>query len=392
MFTVVDLTLSHEDLEFRATAREWLHENFPKQPRPNDGPAMREFDLAWQRKQWEGGWAGVSWPKEYQGKGLPLLQQLIWFEECARLGEADIDSRFVGLNHAGPTLIANGTEEQKAFHLPKILAGELLWCQGFSEPGSGSDLASLRTSGVIDGDDLVVNGQKIWTSFADLASYQELLVRTDPDAPKHRGLTWIICDMTLPGITIRPIKTLDGLSHFCEVFYDDVRIPLTNVVGEINDGWRVAMSTLSFERGTAFTSGQVQLTGVIDRLVEVAQERPGPGGHERAIDDDEIASRLAALRAEVTALRSLTYTNVMRNAEAPQPGPEGSMVKLFYSELRQRTMRLAIEIIGPGSGERGVTDATWDEEYLASYADTIGGGTSEIQRNIIGERVLGLPR
>jgi alkylation response protein AidB-like acyl-CoA dehydrogenase len=388
----VDLALSQQDLEFRAAARQWLQENFPKQPRPNDGPAMREFDLAWQRRQWDAGWAGVSWPVEYQGRGLPLLQQLIWFEECARAGEPDIDSRFVGLNHAGPTLIANGTDEQKAFHLPKILSGELLWCQGFSEPGAGSDLASLRTSGVVDGNDLVVNGQKIWTSFADLASYQELLVRTDPGAAKHRGLTWVICDMTLPGITIRPIKTLDGLSHFCEVFYDDVRIPLANVVGEINDGWRVAMSTLSFERGTAFTAGQVQIAGVLDRLIETAHERPGPGGDDRAIDDEEIAGRLATLRAEVTALRALTYTNVLRNAGQRQPGPEGSMVKLFYTELRQRVMRLAIEIIGAGSGERGVTDATWDADYLASYADTIAGGTSEIQRNIIGERVLGLPR
>jgi alkylation response protein AidB-like acyl-CoA dehydrogenase len=388
----MDLSFSADDLEFRATTRDWLRENFPNEPRPNDGPGMRDYDLAWQRTQWDAGRAGVAWPKEYQGLGLPLLQQLIWLEECARIGQPEIDSRFVGLNHAGPTLIANGTEEQKAFHLPKILSGELLWCQGFSEPGSGSDLASLRTTGVVDGDDLVVNGQKIWTSFADLATYQELLVRTDPDAPKHRGLTWVICDMRFPGIDIRPIKTLDGLSHFCEVFYDDVRIPLSNVVGTVNDGWRVAMSTLSFERGTAFTAGQVQLSVIIETLIKLAEEGPGQTGRSRAIDDDEIASQLATLRAEVTALRALTYTNATRSVGQAQPGPEGSMVKLFYTELRQRVMRLAIEILGPGSGLRGVTDATWDEQYLESYADTIGGGTSEIQRNIIGERVLGLPR
>lgn len=388
----MDLRLSQEDLDFRQAARSWLRDNYPSEPRPNDGPAMREFDLEWQRRQWRGGWAGVSWPVEYHGRGLSVLHQLIWLEECARIGAPDIDSRFVGVNHAGPTLIANGSEAQKAFHLPKILRGEVLWCQGFSEPQAGSDLASLRTVGVVDGDDLVVSGQKVWTSFADLADYQELLVRTDPDAPRHKGLTWVICDMRLPGITIRPIKTLDGLSHFCEVFYDDVRIPLTNVVGALNDGWRVAMSTLSFERGTAFTHGQVQLAAIADRLIEIARQQPAYGRSKLAIDDDDIAGRLATARAEIAALRALTYTNALRNEAAAQPGPEGSMVKLFYTELRQRLMRLAMEIVGPGSTLRGVTHATWDEDYLFSYTETIAGGTSDIQRNIIGERVLGLPR
>jgi alkylation response protein AidB-like acyl-CoA dehydrogenase len=388
----MDLTLSPEDLGFRAAARDWLRANYPTEPRPNDGAEMREFDLEWQRRQWAGGWAGVSWPVEYQGRGLPLLHQLIWLEECARIGAPDIDSRFVAVNHAGPTLIANGTAEQKAFHLPKILRGDVLWCQGFSEPQAGSDLASLRTTGVVDGDDLVVNGQKVWTSFADIAEYQELLVRTDPSVRKHKGLTWVICDMRLPGITIRPIKTLDGLSHFCEVFYDDVRIPLTNVVGAINDGWRVAMSTLSFERGTGFTHGQVQLASIVDRLIEIAGEQPAYGGTKLAIDDDEIAGRLATARAEVAAIRSLTYVNALRNEGAAQPGPEGSMVKLFYTELRQRLMRLAMDIVGPGSSLRGITHASWDEDYLFSYTETIAGGTSDIQRNIIGERVLGLPR
>jgi alkylation response protein AidB-like acyl-CoA dehydrogenase len=388
----MELALTPEDVAFRQAARDWLRENYPTQPRPNDGPPMREFDLAWQRRQWEGGWAGVAWPTAYQGLGLPVLHQLLWLEECARVGAPDIDSRFVAVNHAGPTLIANGTEEQKAFHLPRILRGEVLWCQGFSEPEAGSDLASLRTLGVVDGDDLVVSGQKLWTSFADLADYQELLVRTDPSAPKHRGLTWVICDMRLPGITIRPIKTLDGLSHFCEVFYDEVRIPLTNVVGSINDGWRVAMSTLSFERGTAFTHGQVQLAAIADRLVEISREQPAYGRSKLAIDDDEIAGRLATARAEIAALRALTYANALRNETAVHPGPESSIVKLCYTELRQRLMRLAMEVVGPGSSLPGVTHASWDEDYLFSYTETIAGGTSDIQRNIIGERVLGLPR
>jgi alkylation response protein AidB-like acyl-CoA dehydrogenase len=381
----MELALSPEDLAFRQAAREWVEANYPRERRPNDGADMRDFDLEWQRRQWAGGWAGVAWPTQYQGRGLPLLHQLIWLEECARIGAPDIDSRFVAVNHAGPTLIANGTEEQKAFHLPKILRGEVLWCQGFSEPQAGSDLASLRTTAVVDGEDLVVNGQKLWTSFADLAEYQELLVRTDA-AAKHKGLTWVICDMRLPGITIRPIRTLDGLSHFCEVFYDDVRIPLSNVVGSINDGWRVAMSTLSFERGTAFTHGQVQLASIADRLVSYLASSGA------AAVRPELAEQLASARAEIAALRALTYLNAMRNADQAVPGPEGSLVKLAYTELRQRLMRLALEIVGPGSALPAITDASWDEDYLFSYTETIAGGTSDIQRNIIGERVLGLPR
>jgi alkylation response protein AidB-like acyl-CoA dehydrogenase len=382
----MELALSPEDLAFRQAAREWVEANYPRERRPNDGADMRDFDLEWQRRQWDGGWAGVAWPTEYHGRGLPLLHQLIWLEECARIGAPDIDSRFVAVNHAGPTLIANGTEEQKAFHLPKILRGEVLWCQGFSEPQAGSDLASLRTTAIVDGDHLVVNGQKLWTSFADLAEYQELLVRTAPSVPKHKGLTWVICDMRLPGITIRPIKTLDGLSHFCEVFYDDVRIPLTNVVGAINDGWRVAMSTLSFERGTAFTHGQVQLASIAERLASYLSTAGAAAARP------EQAVELATARAEISALRALTYLNAMRNADQAVPGPEGSLVKLAYTELRQRLMRLALEIVGPGSALPGITDASWDEDYLFSYTETIAGGTSDIQRNIIGERVLGLPR
>src|SRR5437016_1189352 len=192
---------------------------------------MREFDLAWQQTQWKGGWAGISWPKEYGGRGASLIQQLIWFEEYGRPGLPGFDACFVGLNHAGPTLMARATEEQKGFHLPKILRGDVVWCQGFSEPGAGSDLASLQTRAEVDGDELVVTGQKIWTSFADVADWQELLVRTDRHVPKHRGITWVICDIHTPGIEVRPIETMDHDHEFCEVFYDEVRVPLANVVG-----------------------------------------------------------------------------------------------------------------------------------------------------------------
>ena len=388
----MDLSFTSEEQDFREQARTWLAESFPKEPRPHGGPEVRDYDLAWQRTQFDGGWAGVSWPTEYGGRGLPLLQQMIWFEEYARTGAPDIDIRFVGLSHAGPTLMANGTQEQKAFHLPQILRGDVAWCQGFSEPSAGSDLASLRTFAEVDGEELVVSGQKVWTSFAHQSDYQELLVRTDRDAAKHKGLTWVICDMRSAGLTVRPIMTMDRDDHFCEVFYDEVHIPLTNVVGAVNDGWRVAMSTLSFERGTAFTVGQVQLAIIAEKLLALAAERVGPDGRRPAIADEELARRLATVRAEIAALRALTYASIARNARQAQPGPEGSMIKLYYSEIRQRLLQLAIDILGPGSPEPALGGRSWDDEYLLGYSATIGGGTSEIQRNIIGERVLGLPR
>ncbi|MDQ1679537.1 MAG: hypothetical protein QOI42_396, partial [Frankiaceae bacterium] len=313
--------------------------------------------------------------------------------EYAKLGMPPIDARFVGLSHAGPTLIARADHEQQAAHLAPILRGDVVWCQGFSEPEAGSDLASLRTRAVVDGDELVVNGQKIWTSFADLADWQELLVRTNPDAPKHKGITWVICDMKTPGIDVRPIKTMDGGLHYAEVFYDDVRIPLRNVVGEIDAGWSVAMSTLSFERGTAFTVHQVQLSSTVERLIVIAKERTRRG--RPLIDDEEVARALARARADVAALRALTYVGISRNAHRDLPGPEGSMMKLRYGDLSKQIHRLAVEIIGPPSlaHDEGDPDLYfWTDLFLLSYAESIGGGTSEIQRNIIAEKVLGLPR
>ena len=388
----MELAFSSEDDNFRDEVRTWLEEHAPKQRRPRGGMAMREYDLAWQRLQWDAGWAGIAWPVEYGGRGLPLTQQLVWYEEYARMGMKPIDTRFVGLAHAGPTLIARATAEQQAFHLPQILQGEVVWCQGFSEPEAGSDLASLRTRGVVDGDELVVSGQKVWTSFADVADWQELLVRTNADAPKHKGITWVICDMRSPGIEVRPIQTMDGGSDFAEVFYDEVRIPLTNVVGAIDNGWSVAMSTLSFERGTAFTLNQVQLSSTVERLIELAGERTGANGRP-LLDDAEIARSLAKARADVAALRALTYLGVSRNLHSEMPGPEGSMLKLQYADLSKRIHRLAVEIIGPRSlGHTNDDDGLWSDRYLLSYGESIGGGTSEIQRNIIAERVLGLPR
>lgn len=384
----MDLDYSAEDDQFRAEAREWLDANVPRGPRPPEGQGMRDFDLGWQRKQFEGGWAGVSWPVEYGGRGLSLTHQLIWYEEYAKARGPHCELLFVGVNHAAPTIMARGTQAQKSFHLPKILSGEVAWCQGFSEPNNGSDLGGLRCRAEIDGDELVVNGSKIWTSSAHLADWQELLVRSDPAAPKHKGISWVICDMTTPGIELRPIliMTAPDHHHFNQVFYTDVRIPLSNVVGEVNDGWNVAMSTLGFERGTAGMLENIRYGAVVEKLVDMARERLGPA----ALEHDDIGQRLAQLRAEVTAVRAMTYRIASRAAIAP-PGSEASLTRAFFSQLQQRIRRMAVDIIGPDAIELPDEDP-WIRPYLRSYSNTIAAGTSEIQRNIIGERVLGLPR
>ncbi len=387
------LAFAAEDELFRDEVRTWLSEHAPTERRPRDVAGMRAYDLAWQRQQYDAGWAGISWPVEFGGRGLSLTQQLIWHEEYARTGLPPIDARFVGLSHAGPTLIARANDAQRASYLPPILRGEVVWCQGFSEPEAGSDLASLRTRGEIDGDELVVTGQKIWTSFAAVADWQELLIRTNPDVPKHKGLTWVVCDMRTPGIDVRPIRTMDGGDDFAEVFYDDVRIPLANVVGGTDNGWSVAMSTLSFERGTAFTVSQVQLATSVERLIEMAKSRTSVDGRP-VIADEALAKRLARARADCAALRALTYLSISRNARSAAPGPEGSMLKLQDGELNKRVLRLALDVLGPRSLAipHEEDETAWIDRQLWSYAASIGGGTSEIQRNIIAERVLGLPR
>lgn len=366
--------------ELRAEARRWLEANVPSDPPPEDGPASRDYVLAWQKRQAAGGWAGIAWPKEVGGRGLSVLEQIVWFEEYARAGApSPLNASFVGLNHAGPTLIACGTPEQKAFHLPRILAGEVIWCQGFSEPGAGSDLASLRTRGRIEGDELVIDGQKIWSSFADIADWQELLVRTDPAAKTSAALTWVICPMRAPGITVRPIRTMAGPQKFCEVFYDSVRVPLSNVVGGINNGWATAMSTLGFERGTASLA---LLIGLILKVEQLLASCPA----ERA----EMRMRLARLRAEAASIRAMTYRFAL-DAENAVPDASGSIVRLAFAEFAQRVTAAAIDLYGIDAPE--VTGMHgWGHDYLDAFSETIAGGTAEIQRNIIAERVLGLPK
>ena len=393
----MNLDLTAEEQAFREEARTWLRENLPDEERPPEGAEMREFDLAWQRTLFEGGWAGINWPTEYGGRGLSDIQQMIWYEEFASADPPftlNNSCTFVGNNHGGPTLMARGSDTQKAEHLPRILRGEVVWCQGFSEPGAGSDLAGLSTKAVVDGDELVVTGQKTWTSYAHVADLQELLVRTDPDAPKHKGISWLILDMHQPGVEVRPMRTIDGESHFCEVFLTDARVPVENRVGAENDGWRVTNVTLRFERGTAFAQHIINLRTQLRRLVRMARSVPTDAGS--AWDDPSLQMRVGHLEAGVEALWRMTQKGIADAEATGMPAPSGSAVKLRFSELSQELGELAVEVLGPlalaGVRIDGIDGVEVAREYLWSLQYTIAAGTSQIQRNLIAERVLGLPR
>lgn len=383
---------SPQEREFRELAAEWLSRNVPRESRPPSGEPMAAFDRAWQRRQYDAGWAGVAWPKELGGAGLSLVEQLIWFEQCARYGAPEPGVLTIALGHAGPVLIAEGTDAQREDHLGRILRGEKVWAQGFSEPDAGSDLAALRTRGVVDGDDLVVDGTKIWTSNAHLSDWQELLIRTDPDASRHRGLTFAVVDLGTPGIEVRPITAMDGRVHFAQVFYDQVRIPLRNVVGGLGQGWQVAMTTLGFERGTMTLGMAVRLLTLIDRVKELARTRVDARGRP-LLSNDEVAAQVADLEAEGIALHALAIAFVSE-LERTGASAVGSMIRPLYAELSQRVKRTGADLLGR---DGLTTDGTEEAErfvpsYLHSFAHTIGSGTSEVQRNVIAQRVLGLPR
>ena len=390
----MDLNYSGEDLAFRAKAREWLSANIPRQARPVGGEGEAQFDRDWQRKLYEHGWAGLNWPVEYGGLGLSEVQQVIWYEECARAGAPHyINTTYVALMHAGPTIIACGTEAQKTWHLPRILSGESLWCQGFSEPNAGSDLASLKTAGVVDGDFLVVNGTKTWTTDGQHADFQELLIRTTPGSERHRGLTWVICDMRAPGITVRPIRTMMGDEHVNTTFYDDVKIPLSNVVGELGSGWKTAMSTLAFERGTGFIGDQLALYERVNRAIALAGRVRLDNG-ALAIDDSAIAGRLALIKADTMAIRAMTLAQISEYRQGGNPGPKGSIMKLMVTSTSKALSHLVAEMVGwdfmEYNDNKNDHPVTYD--YLWSWVYTIAGGTSEIQREIIADQLLELPR
>lgn len=393
----MDLRYSESDERFRKELREWLGDvlpTLPPKPDPDDWPARRAWDTGWQRMLFDAGYAGINWPEEYGGRGATLTEQLIFLEETTLAGAPYIGVNFVGLLHAGPTLMAEASEEQKRAHLPRILRGEEVWCQGFSEPGAGSDLAALSCRAVRDGDEYVITGQKIWTSFAQVADYCELLVRTDPDAPKHRGITWLIFPMDTPGIEIREITTIVGSSEFSEVFFDGARVPVTRRVGAENDGWRIAMVTFGFERGTGFISDLVETNRMIGDLAVLARRVTRRSG--TAWDDVALRRELGRLQAEMDALWAMTKRNLAQAERHGVPGPAGSVVKVAYSELYQRVTELAVRILERASLSREdlgeLASGRFVEERLRSTSFTIAAGTSQIQRNIVAERILGLPK
>ena len=389
------LSTTPEDEAFREEVRSWLAEAVPAYgppPPPGDWPATRAYDTGWQRVLFDAGYAGPSWPEAFGGRELPVSQQVVFLEEYARAEAPYIGVNFVGVMHAGPTLIAEGTDEQRAFHLPRILKGEDVWCQGFSEPSAGSDLASLRTRAERDGDDYVISGQKIWSTRAHVADWCELLVRTDPDAPKHKGITWLILDMHQPGVEARPMRTIDGESHFCEVFLDEARAPVSKRVGEENDGWRVTNVTLRFERGTAFAQHVITLRTQLRKVVRLAMVRHGDAA---PWDDPELRRRIGRLEAELDGLWRMTQMCISEAEETGMPSPMGSAVKLRYSELGQQIAELAGRLVGPAFIGHGTTDTATAElvrQYLWSFQYTIAAGTSQIQRNLVAERILGMPK
>src|SRR5947199_5785440 len=327
----MDLRYSPSEEQFRTDLRAWLADalpGLPAKPPVDDWDGRRAYDTSWQRMLYDAGYAGINWPAEFGGRGATPTEQLIFLEETERAHAPYVGVNFVGLLHAGPTLIAEATPEQRSRHLPAILKGGEVWCQGFSEPGAGSDLAALRTRAVRDGDDYVVSGQKIWTSFAQVADYCELLVRTSPEASKHSGISWLILRMDTPGVDVRPLKTVLGSSEFSELFLDDVRVPVANRVGPENDGWRVAMVTFNFERGTSLVPEMVEARRLLDDLVAVAR-RVAP-------HDDGTWRDIGHATAELDALWNLVKRTVSEAARTGMPGVGGSVVKLYYSELRQR--------------------------------------------------------
>lgn len=375
----MNLSYTEEEEDFRARLREWLALSLPKlpaKPDPHDWPGRRAYDTGWQRMLYDAGYADVHW------QAAPT-QRLIFLEETELAGAPYVGANFVGLLHAGPTIAAEGTAGQRGRWLPPVLRGDEVWCQGFSEPDAGSDLASLRTRAVRDGDSYVVNGSKIWTSHAEVADWCELLVRTDQKAPKHRGITWLAMPMDAPGVTVRPLRTLAGSAEFAEMFLDEVRVPVENRVGRENDGWRVTMVTLSFERGTAFVGEVVACRRTLGELAAAA--RANGTWH-----DPVLRRRLGRLNAEFRALWRLTQWNVSESQRTGGvPGIGGSVFKLRYSHARQELYDTAAEVLGPDAFD---LDREWTADRLSALSYTIAAGTSQIQRNIVAERILGLPK
>jgi len=377
----MDLTFSEPETAFRDELREWLAANPPGSAPAGDGDTHYGWLREWQRRMADGGWAGVHWPQEYGGRGATITQSAIFFEELGR-ARAPLPANVLGLLLGGPTLMVWGTDAQKERYLPPILTADEIWCQGFSEPEAGSDLAALKTRAVKEGDEWIVTGQKVWTSAAQYAKWCMLVARTDQDAPKHKGLTYFLMDMEQEEVQIRPLRQITGEAEFNELFIEGARIPDENVIGGPGNGWKVALTTLMNERsGLAFFL-QVRLRQLLDELFE---EAAGRG----LLDDPVVADRLGELHVKAEVLRLTAYRGLTAIEKYGQPGPEGSLTKLMWSETNQQLTQFAADMLGP---EALTTGSRWSYELLRARGNTIEGGTTEILKNIVAERVLGLPR
>jgi alkylation response protein AidB-like acyl-CoA dehydrogenase len=393
----MDLNLTPQEQAFRDELRAWLQTNVPP-PLPMNAEETMEQRFQrlriWQRKLFDAGWAGVSWPKDYGGRGATLMEQVIFLEEMAR-AQAPPMANTLGLGLIGPTIIHYGTEEQKKRYLPKILSAEEIWCQGFSEPNAGSDVAALRSAAKLDGDHFIIDGHKVWNSYGWAADWCALVVRTDVSAAKHKGLTYILVDMKSPGVEVRPLRQITGESEFTEIFFNQVRVPAANVLGKVNSGWDVALGTLMHERATLGATITILYRRSFDRLVELARERRRNG--KPLAEDPVVRQKLAQAYSELEVFRLNQMRAVSRASSGAVPGPEGSILKIFWSEYNQRFQQIAQEILGPyGMLEEGSPEAidggAWSYGFLRCRGNTIEAGTSEIQRNIIGHFVLGLPK
>jgi alkylation response protein AidB-like acyl-CoA dehydrogenase len=387
---------NEQDEAFRQELRSWLKENLSDAFRSANAKTWREkFDIRrnWQKRCFEGRWVAIGFPEEYGGRGATFNQQLIYNEELA-LAKAPEMANEIGLNILAPTILSVGTPEQKAKYLKDILSGDKIWCQGFSEPNAGSDVASLQTSAVIDGDEFVINGQKVWTSLGWLADYAVVLCRTDPSVPKHKGLSYIIVDMKSQGVTTKPLVQMTGDPGFAEMFFDNVRAPKENLVGKLNGGWMMAIATLMHERATLSFNFAVNFEMQMGRLVELAKTYKRNG--RPAIEDSDIAQRLAQSFADVQLFKVNVTRNIARIQKGTLPGPEGSFFKLQWSEMSHRMSKLAMDIIGENAGLGPESDDAphnggWQNSYMFSLGGIIAAGSSEIQKNIISQRFLGLP-
>lgn len=390
----MDLEFSAEDEAYRQRLRAWLKENLGRRPDPP--PDTSKDPLAgardWPRRLHDAGYLGLAWPKEYGGQEASFTQQVICAEEMARVRTPPLINT-IGLSIIGPTLVQHGTEQQKQRFLRRILRADDLWCQGFSEPAAGSDLASLRCRAEVDGDEFVVNGQKVWTSLAPISDWIFLLVRTNPDAPKREGISYLLCDMKAPGLSVRPLRNAAGGIHFSEVFFDNVRVPRENLVGELHAGWTIARSSLDHERSGL--SGVIGLEETLGHLWRMAGRtaRDGRG----ALDDSSTRRLLARHWIAIEGLRHLGYRTLSDQIAGRPPGAGASVGKLFASELRQQLAKTALRVQGPFApvakrSPHVVDRGRWHAAYFDALGHAIGGGTSEIMRNVIAEKMLGLPR